>query len=608
MKTTPGGRENNRNWRFGPVGTLFGVAMTLALVLAALAGPGDSTALTPPPADKAEIIYSNGGRIISINADGTDRKVLTNKGKVRTPGGLDSPIGDRRPVVSPDGSKVLFTRLVNETAPDNEFLVRGQTMLLNRSTGKVREVLPKSRRVSYANLAWLPGSSRVLAARTTFGKLMKKSLVSVNLDGSGVRTIVRYRDYKGGIPPENMNFEAARIAASPDGRSLLVTSMDMWSEAGYRLGLVDLETGRRHLIAKGAHSGAWSPDGSRFVFVKDRKGELACDWDFDCTTSGDLFIANADGSGIRRLTDTRRDEANPTYSPDGSRIVFSGTVQRPLDRSTSEILSMPSGGGCAVWLTNGTPASLDPNFAAASGDYAYPGVCGQVERQALVETGLNRVERPDFGRRLWLGKSSSQGLLSMDFDYVLLANTTYGDCASFRAQECHAGASVWNYSVCLDEGNWAERIGDLIRSKQRLKRRGVWADQARAGFGAVTTLYSGRWITMISGASGPDHDKITRLGAPAQLALISELRPRGGQPLGNLPALRIPAFDFGLARSFSRQVRKSSVAQVVREYGAKRQDILDFVQFRSNLKRLGISGRTHCPSTGFPIDTNAGSD
>ena len=37
---------------------------------------------------------------------------------------------------------------------------------------------------------------------------------------------------------------------------------------------------------------------------------------------------------------------SPTFSPDGSRIVFSGTRVRLLDRTTAELFSMKSEGGC----------------------------------------------------------------------------------------------------------------------------------------------------------------------------------------------------------------------------------------------------------------------
>ncbi|MCB0830081.1 MAG: PD40 domain-containing protein [Solirubrobacterales bacterium] len=589
---------------------LFAAALLPALTILAI-GAGDSQALSPPQADKAEIVYSNGGRIMQVTADGSGRKVLTNRGKVRTPGGIGDPVGDRLPRVSPDGSRVLFTRITRDIPPDNEFLFHSRNMLLNLDTGKVRRVLARDGRVSYYNLEWLPGTNRVLAARLVRGKADQLSLVSVNLDGSGLKTILKYRSYAGGMPKDDWNFEAARLAISPDGRNLLVTAMDIWSESGYRLGLVNLETGKRKLIAKGAHSGAWSPDGNSFVFVKDRRKAEVCDWDFECTPSGDLFTAKADGTGIRRLTDTRRDEATPSFSPDGSRIVFSGTFHRPSDRTTAELFSMSADGGCPVRITNGSPASLDPFFVPGSGDYAYPGGCEPVDRPALVETGLNRVKRKDFGRRLWLGKESSQGLLSMDFDYVFLSYTLYGDCSESRAKDCPPGATVFNGSVCLNPGSWAEKIADLVRSKRKMKRRGVWVEQSRVNgnsSGRATWVYSGRWITTITGAVGPGNDGFSRLGYAAQLDLVDELRPRGVKPGARLPKLLIPTFDFQLARFYRRQVERSSVTEVAKKFRVSRRKVRDLANFTRNLRRLGPYGRTRCPDASFPVETDSGSD
>ena len=566
-----------------------------------------ASAEEPPGGSDAQIVYSNGGRIVQIYADGTGRKVLTHRGKVRTPGTFELPAGDRLPRVSPDGSRVLFSRDTGYSLPDNEFLFRGKNMLLNLGSGKVREVLPGSRSVSFSNVAWIPGTDRVLAARTVEGRnAVSRSVVSVGLDGSGLRTILRFRDYPYNFPKDNWNVEAARLAASPDGKSFLMTSMDIWSEYGYRLELVDLTTGKRNLVSTAAHSGSWSPDGSRFVFVRDRKGLEACDWDFDCTPSGDLFTAATDGTDIKRLTSTNRDEASPAFAPGGSRIVYSGTMHRVTDRTTAELFSMNADGSCAVWLTNGSPASQDPAVVPSTVEFEAPDNCRATARPALVETRLNQYPvKKDFGRRLWLGPESSQGLLSMDSAYSFIGFTVYGDCPDFRLSSCPPGATLAASSVCIDVGDWASNVAYLVRADSAKKRRGVWTIQNRSrGEKPIwwTTVFSGRWITSISGAMRPAEGPVSDLGPRAQLRLVRELRPRGSQPGGRLPRLVIPRFDLGLANSISRQVSRSSVAEVAARYRGNTKEIRQFVDFRSNLKKLGPYGVTNCPDTSFPIN------
>jgi len=56
---------------------------------------------------------------------------------------------------------------------------------------------------------------------------------------------------------------------------------------------------------------AWSPDGNTIAFVSKRSG------------NSDLYAMNADGSGTQPLTSTKDDDAQPDWSPDGKRIVFS---------------------------------------------------------------------------------------------------------------------------------------------------------------------------------------------------------------------------------------------------------------------------------------------
>ena len=55
---------------------------------------------------------------------------------------------------------------------------------------------------------------------------------------------------------------------------------------------------------------AWSPDGTRIAFIANRVG------------AGQIFVMNADGTGLVRLTDHRAGNGAPAWSPDGRQIAF----------------------------------------------------------------------------------------------------------------------------------------------------------------------------------------------------------------------------------------------------------------------------------------------
>ena len=100
-------------------------------------------------------------------------------------------------------------------------------------------------------------------------------------------------------------------------------------------------------------SPAWSPDGTKILF----SGQHGLN---------DIFVINSDGTGERNLTNTREiSERSPAWSPDGNRIVFSaGTLtvtERPNSNITvrsvdiSDIYVMDAEGGNKINLTR-TPA------------------------------------------------------------------------------------------------------------------------------------------------------------------------------------------------------------------------------------------------------------
>ena len=101
---------------------------------------------------------------------------------------------------------------------------------------------------------------------------------------------------------------------------------------------------------------SWSPDGTRIVFSSDRKG----DW-----VNYEIYVMDADGGNLQRLTENRDDDGGPSWSPDGKRIVFSSYRD-----GNSEIYVMDADGGDRQQLTNhprsdGNPAWFVPAFAVA---------------------------------------------------------------------------------------------------------------------------------------------------------------------------------------------------------------------------------------------------
>ena len=72
----------------------------------------------------------------------------------------------------------------------------------------------------------------------------------------------------------------------------------------------DREAGRIPLPLNGALSPSWSPDGTQIVFTGQDGG------------ISDLFIVNRDGTDLRRLTNDRYADLQASWSPDGKTIAF----------------------------------------------------------------------------------------------------------------------------------------------------------------------------------------------------------------------------------------------------------------------------------------------
>jgi len=164
---------------------------------------------------------------------------------------------------------------------------------------------------------------------------------------------------------------------SPDGKRVAFVSSrsgqaDVW--------ILELTGRRLHNLTNhpgGDYRPAWSPDGQWIAFTSDRDSDGArahtptTKGPFGPGQSTQIYIIRADGSGLRRLTETRGSAGGACWSPDGKRIVFyeaSESEWRTMSRdfqgaaATSQIISVEVATGTRQVLTSGPGRKIAPRW------------------------------------------------------------------------------------------------------------------------------------------------------------------------------------------------------------------------------------------------------
>lgn len=143
--------------------------------------------------------------------------------------------------------------------------------------------------------------------------------------------------------------EGSSAAWSPDGTRLALDC----SATSQGLCIVQANGAdlRALTTVRGDSHPAWSPDGTRIVFVSKRDGHEQ------------IYVLQADGSQLTRLTNNKARDTDPTWSPDGQKIAF--TSDREGGR---QIFVMNADGSQPINLTKNQAAMTSNGHPAWSPD------------------------------------------------------------------------------------------------------------------------------------------------------------------------------------------------------------------------------------------------
>lgn len=585
MPTSRGGEIHNRRL-LASLAVLFGVALFAAVGLSGT--PESARALTPPPADKAEIFFTNGGRILSMAGDGSDRKVLF--GRDRRP--ENDGLGAIEPAVSPDGEKVTFGF---RRDAGYEGLI--DVWVMNSDGTGARRILSSTEHHRYGDPDFTP-SGRIIAAEFTEQRRRAVARIfTMDPAGGSVRTILKLGQR---ARPWQSWKNLAEPSLSPDGGKLLYL-LDpgydgVFASTGYgsSLRVRNLDTGKGRELAEHSLGGDFSPDGRRIALSEvDTEGDedFCSSSGFECSNFSRIRLVNADGSKGRYLTDFRKgaaDERRPDWNAAG-RIVFQSTRGRKREIADSiEIWSVRPGGECLTRLTNGSPASLSPVLANPDGKLTGPRDCGSKPPGPIREVGPPATTGP--GPAFWLGRSFRNVMLSWAEAEDGETDFYYGDCGAIPASGCGREVIIYNVDVCEAGGYATAVIGSGAIQEQRgiPVMRSLKPGRETPPF---TMGFSGRTLFFLIGGS-----RVGDRGQQHRLE-IDGLRPVGAdRPEGDLPAPRIPAGEIRTMKRVERlYARTGSVRRTARRLGRSEYFVRASLRFGRKYRAAGGYQAVNCP-------------
>lgn len=287
-----------------------------------------------PTIGKIAFVSDRDGKynIVVMNADGRDQKNLTNNlfnslvpawspdGKniaftsdinnisqiftMKTDGSDQKQLthdnaSSSSPAWSPDGRQILFISDRDMVLSDDRIPI-SEVYIMN-SDGSNQERVTNNRDFE-RDLSWSPNGDMIAISvnpRSASGVYFPEEIYLMDLKGVVQKQLTRF-DFYNSYPKWSPNGKLIAFASSGSGQSKICI---MKADGSDQVCLI-VSTNNTDLSSHYVNniSPSWSPDGSHIVFSSNRDGDY------------DLYIVRADGTGLTQLTNDPGDETYPVWS------------------------------------------------------------------------------------------------------------------------------------------------------------------------------------------------------------------------------------------------------------------------------------------------------
>jgi Tol biopolymer transport system component len=268
------------------------------------------------PGENGKIAFEASSQVHTINPDGTGETNLT-------------PSSDWDPAWSPNGTEIA--------------LISPDVLVVMDADGSGRETHGPGYGCDAFDYdpAWSPDATKVLV--DVFVEECTEEPPYYYWDANVLDLTTGFRT---SFPSVTGN-DASELAWSPNGSRIAGNGIETMNPNGSGRTTITTGPNDRHPN--------WSPDGSKIVFQRGS------------TSATEIYVVNADGSGLTPLTNNSFADLAPAWSPDGTKIVFSSEAD-----GDAEIFVMDADGGNPTQLTHNTTYDGNPDWQPIIRGYPRP--------------------------------------------------------------------------------------------------------------------------------------------------------------------------------------------------------------------------------------------